>query len=39
MRGVTLFADWDPKPDFKLGFRTLKEFKHTPAARFGETPE
>ena len=24
MRGVTLFADWDPKPDFKLGFKDIE---------------
>lgn len=24
MRGVTLFADWDPKPDFKLGPKDIE---------------
>ena len=24
MQGVTLFADWDPKPDFKLGPKDIE---------------
>lgn len=25
MKGVTLFADWEPKPDFKLGFKDIEK--------------
>ena len=24
MKGVTLFADWDPRPDFKLGPKDIE---------------
>lgn len=39
MRGVTLFADWDPKPEFKLGSKDIDKVQTYLGSQVWRNPE